>query len=996
MKINRSNYLRLNLIISFFFLINLIFSQSGSIDSTFNSIDLGYRNGDELNNEVYSSIKQDDGKIIITGLFDFYKGVNISRIVRLNFDGLIDDTFNPGSGSNGTIYDIAIQTDGKLIIAGNFTSFNGTIKNRIARLNVDGSIDNSFNSGTVVDGSYGKINKVVIQPDGKIIIVGYFTSYNGISRNNIARLNSDGSIDNTFNVGTGTDNAIQTISLQVDGKIIIAGHFNSYNDLERNHITRLNSDGSIDISFNINMGTDLWIESTKIQSDGKIIIGGYFYYYNDNEACKIARLNTDGSFDNSFNSSLSSLSNFNFNIYTINVLSNGKIFIGGNFKDFNLGIRNNLAVLNSDGTLDDSFNPNIGANNTIYTSFDNNGKIFIGGNFTFVNGFGKQYIANINLDGSLDNSFAFSIGSGANNEVNATAIQNDGKIIIGGEFTYYNGSASNYITRLNIDGTFDNSFNTGYGANNIIRAIAIQPDGKIIVGGDFNSFDNVDRGKITRLNSDGSIDNSFNPGIGANGGGAIINTIAIQSDGKVLIGGFFTSFDGTSLNRIARLNSDGSVDNNFNPGSGANEGILNITLQNDGKIIVAGYFSTFNGVARNKIVRLNQDGSIDNTFNTGTGANNVINKTIYLTDGKILIGGFFSMFNGIFQNGISRLNGDGTVDNSFNTPAGWNMDIKDMCIQPDGKILIGGAFTYTIWPDISSQKFLRLNQEGLIDSNFNVGLGASNIVNTIALQIDGKIIIGGDFTSYNEVGRNRITRILNCNPISINISLIGSDILCEGQNSTLTSNIPENIIWSTGQTTQSINVSSSGSYFLTHLSNGCPTSTASASNVITVTVNPLPNVSITTINDICDTADIIVFNQGSPSGGTYTINSEEVTSFDPSTSIQSVINVSYTVTQNGCSNSTNTTFNILECSGVGLNEIDSKISFYPNPTNGKFKLLGINQNEVKQIDLYDYNGKLLQTFYNNNLDISSFSDGMYYIKVSTKLTDVINTIHLIK
>jgi uncharacterized delta-60 repeat protein len=157
----------------------------------------------------------------------------------------------------------------------------------------------------------------------------------------------------------------------------------------------------------------------------------------------------------------------------------------------------------------------------------------------------------------------FGFGDGANGATYTTAIQSDGKIVIGGNFTSYNGTASNYIARLNTDGSLDGGFNPGTGANNYILTTRVQSDGKIIIGGHFTTYNGTARNRIARLNTDGSLDAGFNPGTGAD---SYIGTTAIQSDGKIIIGGGFTSYNGTARNYIARLNTDGSLDAGFNPG----------------------------------------------------------------------------------------------------------------------------------------------------------------------------------------------------------------------------------------------------------------------------------------------------------------------------------------------------------------------------------------------------------------------------------------------
>ena len=146
--------------------------------------------------------------------------------MRPNPDGTLDTSFNPGIGANGNTFAIAIQPDGKIIVGGEFTYFNGVPKSGIVRLNPDGSADTGFNPGL---GASGAIAGVALQPNGKIIIAGDFSAYNGTARSRIARINADGSLDTSFHPGTGTDNLISTLALQPDGKIVIGGWFSIYN-----------------------------------------------------------------------------------------------------------------------------------------------------------------------------------------------------------------------------------------------------------------------------------------------------------------------------------------------------------------------------------------------------------------------------------------------------------------------------------------------------------------------------------------------------------------------------------------------------------------------------------------------------------------------------------------------------------------------------------------------------------------------------------------------
>jgi uncharacterized delta-60 repeat protein len=374
----------------------------------------------------------------------------------------------------------------------------------------------------------------------------------------------------------------------------------------------------------------------------------------------------------------------------------------------------------------------------------------------------EKRLASFNCPPAICNDPAFNPGTGANGDIRTTAIQSDGKIIIGGEFTSYNETGRNRIARLNTDGSLDAGFNPGTGADGIIYTTAIQSDGKIIIGGNFTAYNGTARNRIARLNTDGSLDASFNPGTGTNG---YIATTAIQSDGKIIIGGQFTSYNGTARNYIARLNTDGTLDAGFNPGAGASNqflatSILTAAIQSDGKIIIGGDFVSYNGTARNRIARLNTDGTLDASFNPGTGANSYILTTAIQSDGKIIIGGAFTSYDGTARNYVARLNTDGILDAGFNPGTGANQFIQTTVIQSDGKIIIGGWFTS--YDGTVINRIARLNSDGTLDAGFNPGTGANSTIYTTSLQSDGKIIIGGAFTSYNGTGRNRIARAMNC------------------------------------------------------------------------------------------------------------------------------------------------------------------------------------------------------------------------------------------
>ena len=281
-------------------------------------------------------------------------------------------------------------------------------------------------------------------------------------------------------------------------------------------------------------------------------------------------------------------------------------------------------------------------------ALQDDGKILIGGD-GMQSKHGLRRVLRLNADGSLDKSFKFAVNY--NGEVRAILVQPDGKMLVSGNFTQIRGQSQNRMVRLNADGTLDRSFNIGDGADGIVSGLALQPDGKILAFGKIVNFNNRSCGGVVRLMPDGSLDESFISAADK----AEVFALNVLPDGKILLGGNFTSFNGVAANRIVRLNPDGTVDAGFHPGAGPDKDIIGSAVQPDGKIIIGGDFTHVQGTACNHIARLDADGSLDKNFNPGTGADNAVWRLALQPDGKILIVGAFKNFDDASCGGVSRL-----------------------------------------------------------------------------------------------------------------------------------------------------------------------------------------------------------------------------------------------------------------------------------------------------------------------------------------------------
>jgi uncharacterized delta-60 repeat protein len=296
-----------------------------------------------------------------------------------------------------------------------------------------------------------------------------------------------------------------------------------------------------------------------------------------------------------------------------------------------------------------------------------------------------------------------------------------------------------------------------------------QADGKILVAGDFdrvavtpgNPFPTggTPCTNIARFTSSGALDPDFTLGTMATGG--VIKALAVQPDGKILIGGTFTSYAGTARNRLARLNANGTLDTTFMAtGTGFDGEVLEIVVLPDERILVGGSFTTVHGVSRANLVRLDSNGSRDNTFLNGlAGPNNIVRAIVPAGD-SLYFGGDFGSFNGVNTGRIAKTDPTGVRDTNFNNGASGISSgiVFDLAVQSDGKLVATGSFTTYNGNGNPAPRIIRLTANGGIDNVF--GLGLAQAGTTLAIQPDDKIIVGGNFTSAGGATRNRLARFL--------------------------------------------------------------------------------------------------------------------------------------------------------------------------------------------------------------------------------------------
>ena len=792
--------------------IDTTFGQNGIVTTSVNAIG---------NSVIASSALQNDGKIIAAGQTNYDGQINFA-LVRYHPNGILDNTFGTGGivitpiGMHDEAKSVAIQLNGKIVAAG-FT--NDGYQNDFALVcyNPDGSPDTDFGTIGIVTTAIGSSSDIItslsIQSDGKIIAAG--NTFNGsYSDFCLARYNADGSLDTTF--GTGgivivygeTSNEwANSVAIQPDGKIVTAGYSDVHGDKDF-ALLRYNANGTPDITFGLggivfsgSAGAEDVAKSVLIQSDGKIVVAGYSDADGTNDFA-LARFNSNGTPDSTFGINgtvISSVPGEDYaNSAAIQYDDGEEKIITAGFTDFYETYDILLRRYDYYGNPDITFGfhgavvlrDTSSEDKTFSLSLKSNGKIIAAG-YCFDGSSSRYALVCYNIDGEQDNSFGengrvlTSVGNAAD-AASSTAIQTDGKIIAAG--TTYNGTDYDAaLVRYNFDGEIDTTFGTkgivttSRPGNDYITSAAIQTieggEEKIIAAG-YSGETGTKDFLLARYNLSGTIDSTFGTdGIAVTPIGSRddeIQSIVIQENGKIIAAGFTNNGSNYDF-AVARYTPDGELDITFG-GAGfvttpigekderANSAVIEPAGMADGKIIAAG--TSYNGTDFDfALVRYNSDGELDNDFGTGGIVTTLIgskrdeaNSAAIQKDGRIIAGGFTTAETGgdnLFA--LVRYNSSGLLDSSFGTngiiitqigTSSVNV-IKSVSIQSNGKVVAAGYSNPYVCNDFA---ILRYNTDGKLDKTFGgygfvtTSIGAASTYNhaySSAIQDDGKIVIAG-------------------------------------------------------------------------------------------------------------------------------------------------------------------------------------------------------------------------------------------------------------
>jgi uncharacterized delta-60 repeat protein len=738
-----------------------------------------------LNNGVRSLVLQPDDTVLIGG--DFTSGV-----VRLTPLGTKDPTFTPQLSS---VQALAVQADGHVLIGGGFNTVSGVTRLGIARVTATGVLD-SFNPNLPFVGAAESVKSIAVQADGQVLLSGKFTVLkpNGIDpgtpRSGVARVTANGELDPGFypkpSSPAGSD--VWGIGLQADGKVLLGGPFTVFDQglptaTNRRGFARLENDPATQSLTVPSASEVLWtrggsspecsVVTFELSTDG----GATWTPLGPDPYGLGTRVGTTANWQLT-GLSLSGSGQIRARGVTTGGFYNGSAGLVEAFASFTAPevavTGNGVGIADGDATPSD----------TDHTDF---------GNVDLAGGAQVRTFIITNTGTAELTLGNFTVGGDHPADFPVTPPQLEGPLAPGGSTTFQvtfdptalglrratlsfvNNDADENPYDFSIQGTgyvpgpgdpdpaVDNSGISG------VRAVAVQPDGKTIIAGSFTSVKGVARNRIARLNADHSVDPTFDPNVGsvtppANEGELPeVFCVAVQADGRVLLGGSFTTVGGTQRNYLARLEANGSLDGSFNPSA---YGFINcLAVQADGQVL-AGYgpatFPGGGGVVGDFIVRLNAtNGSKDPSF-TG-GANNQVFSLAVQGDGKVVVGGAFDRLAGggvpfTVRNHVGRLEANGAVDPGFNPNA--NNVVLSVAVQADGAVLLGGWFTALqpggAGPVTARNRIARVTASGTPDG---FDPNADGRVHGLAVQADGQVLFGGSFNAVDGTPRDGIARV---------------------------------------------------------------------------------------------------------------------------------------------------------------------------------------------------------------------------------------------
>ncbi|MFN0067972.1 MAG: hypothetical protein ACKVYV_10085 [Limisphaerales bacterium] len=768
----------------------------------------GFAPGFAETNIIQVALVRPDGGIYVGGRFTAIGGVARTNLALLKADGTVDLSFDPGLGPDDMVFSLALQGD-KLLIGGTFDSYGGRVARHIARVLPNGEADPAFEGYDLFNASATGVYALLPLPDGRLLVGGSFTQDATIRRRGIARLTAEGAADPSFDssltsdllvyslrrlddgriafgglrvgrvladgqpdptfggpsLGGGTGwvgqySQVQEITLLPDGKMLCVGSFRNANNQPLNGLVRLLENGAQDRSFVVPNGADTVVRSALVQADGRLVVGGEFTLIGNVPRSRLARLLPDGAVDTVFrcDAELSAVGDIYFaSVRGLRPVGGGRLLAAGIFSAADGQPRAGLFQFES------------GATNSRPPRVMNDGA-------TVTAPVSDDVTLSAKLDGNPPPSMQWRhMGQDLPGATNDFLVVSNLNASLAGDYhlVLQNplGGATGLVARVQSvpmpsgPGHVEAGFQPGSGpgprstlaAVSYVTTLAVPPGGGVLVGGVFSNFNGHPVVGLTRFRPDGTVDPGFTPGSGPARGAsqAFLSVVLALPDGGCLLAGNHTTFNGVARSALTRLRASGAVDESFELGGFSQvSSVSAVVRQADGRLLLAGQFTATNGLWINGLARVQADGALDATFqplrgNAGLTPAPTVVEIAALSDGRVLIGGLFTNVQGQARGNVALLAADGALDPGFAPTNLLSGRVRALAAAAGGRVVIGGEFAATA--GVPRSFLARLGADGSFDAGFDASAAVRDTVYELHAFPDGRLLVamGAPFSSGN-------------------------------------------------------------------------------------------------------------------------------------------------------------------------------------------------------------------------------------------------------
>jgi uncharacterized delta-60 repeat protein len=801
------------------------FNRDGTLDNSFAPFDAGPTNS--YGGVVVSAVTVlADSNIICSASVPYTDYDSYDMLLKLSPEGILDPAFTNRMPPEVYAHRLQAASDGDLFVFG--MGFGSTV----TKLHADGSLNLGFVPPADRQSTYYS-GELSLLPDGRVTVAGLASAFYGLlSVGPLWRLNPDGSVDAAFNISNtapslGTLQMADAISTAPDGRVLVAGVFSSTSSMRT--LRRLQADGSPDWSFDPGSGflaspTSGYTRVSALAAlpGGGWLAGGDFAGYNGFNQRYLVKVLPEA---------LVQACTFAFAVTNVSVVESNTVLTFEVRRGGDASVPATVTVFTQDGTatagtdylplntslffaagewsktvsvgvLDDALVEgtetfllrltnatagfSLGQPSTVTISIQNNdaGIEFTQDQFPAVEEDGFA-LAVVQWSGAVSTNFQAQVrivpltgssqdlgaslltvqyGTGTRYSTNALCIPviDDAQHEPTRQFRLELSAGPNVVVGPRSNALLvleDRDFATtpARGVAGVIEAVANAPTGGVYLAGDFSSVHGIPRSRVARLLPDGEVDTSFDPGAGPDGD---VTAMAVQADGKVVIGGYFSNVAGIPRAGLARLSANGSLDLTFDPGAGLRNTngptfVRALLPRSDGSLWVGGAFTHVNNRYGRLLTKLSPSGSVDTTFTSPfrgvsfvpwpnpTVDSSAIYSVVEQPDGKVIVGGAFQISSGVFIStpaSVVRLSQSGLLDTSFST-AQVTGTAYALALAAEGKLLVGGAYT-TNWLAV-----WRLGTNGAADATFRIRNAPAvpsytSEVRQLLVQPDGRIVFG--------------------------------------------------------------------------------------------------------------------------------------------------------------------------------------------------------------------------------------------------------------